>query len=785
MKLAATPQDKDFADKVKLSTTQHVTRILYESCVKSTISGVLLAFALLYIHKDAIEQTNQLIWLGIFLFTYLTRLLAVLYTKNKAFSSANPIYYLNIFRTLTTLCGLSWGTAGIFLLSHDPNYQYFLAISIAGVCAAAASVYVVDKVTNIGFLVAIISLIVPNLLLSENDLAFAIAIVTVIFGIYSFVISQNNGRKFIENVRLRFEEEQSLETISELSERHRLHMEHTPLAVIEWDNNLNITFWNAAAEKMFGYSSEQALGKNATLFVAESHLALIQEHLSSLIQGLDSPHTQIESMSNNGQIIYCEWFNTVLHDAHGSINGVASLIQDQTAYIHAKKEIEDLAYLDSLTHLANRRLLMNRLEHAITKNARKKTIGSLIYIDIDKFKSLNDTYGHRMGDLLLCEIASRLKHLLRDSDTVARLGGDEFVLMLEEIHTEHEKAYKASLSVVEKVLNSFREPFQLSHMQYQTTASIGVTLFDWATTSPDEVLRRADAAMYQSKNSGKNTYHFYDETLQSQMDLRDQLLRDLQTAVGTTQFSLRFQPQININTDIKGAEVLLRWKHPERGDISPAEFIPLAEESSLIVPIGNWVLLQACLQLKQWERSAQTKHLTLSVNVSAMQFSQPNFIDHVNFALRESKCDPKKLILELTESAVVHQIEDVIQKMLTLKKLDITFSMDDFGVGYSSLSVLKRLPIDELKIDHSFVADLPDNQDSATITRAIIAMGTSLRLSIIAEGIENQAQEAFLVAAGCENFQGYLYGKPATLEQFMTMLPPIKRKKNSALQNTF
>ena len=785
MRLAANPHQAPLSNAIDVqnSTTRLATELLYDSCTKATFSAIGVSSAVAFVFSGAVSESNRALWLSTFIFAYLLRLVVTrLYRKQVP---QNPIRYLKLFRALTLLCGLAWGSAGLLLYSDDIVYQSFLGSILVAVCATSASVYMVDKFTNISFLVATLLFAPPMLFAHGNQISSMTAFTLIIFGVYSFAINLSNGGKFLETIKLRFEAQQSEETISALSERHRLHMEHTPLAVIEWDNNLNITFWNTAAEKMFGYTSKQALGKDATLFVAKSHLALIQEHLSALIRGLDSPHTQIESISNHGQVIYCEWFNTVLHDAHGNINGVASLIQDQTAYIHAKKEIEDLAYLDSLTHLANRRLLMNRLEHAITKNNRKKTIGSLIYIDIDKFKSLNDSYGHRIGDLLLCEIAERFKKLLRDSDTVARLGGDEFVLMLEEIHTDHEQAYKASLNVVEKVLHGFREPFQLGHLQYQTTASIGATLFDWETTSPDEVLRRADAAMYQSKNNGKNTYHFYDETLQSQMDLRDQLMCDLQTAVGTTQFSLRFQPQVNINTDIKGAEVLLRWKHPERGDISPAEFIPLAEESSLIVPIGNWVLLQACLQLKQWARALQTKHLTLSVNVSALQFSQPNFIDHVNFALQSSKCDPKKLILELTESAVVDQIEDVIQKMLTLKKIGITFSMDDFGVGYSSLSVLKRLPIDELKIDHSFVADLPDNQDCATITRAIIAMGNSLRLSIIAEGIENKDQELFLVAAGCENFQGYFYGKPVTLDQFFAMLPPVKRKKNMAeVQNT-
>lgn len=740
------------------------------------MSAVALAIAIAYIFQHAVPITNVQLWLVFFFSTYIARLVAAVFVKNQMIDSKDPKSYLQLFRVLTALCGLAWGSAGILLFSQETSYQYFLAISIAGVCAASSTVYVVDKLTHFGFLIATITPTIPNLLLSNNSISFGIALAYIVFGIYSFAISINNGKKFLENIRLRFEEQDSKETIYALSERHRSHMEHTPLAVIEWDKQLNITYWNASAEKMFGYTAKEAVGSNASLFVTDTHLEAVKESLTALMHGLEQPNIQTENSNKLHETIHCKWFNTALHDRHGNISGIASLIQDQTDYVKAKKEIEDLAYLDALTHLANRRLLMNRLEHAISKNLRKKTIGSLIFIDIDKFKWLNDNYGHRMGDLLLCEIAARLKRLLRTSDTVARLGGDEFVLMLEEIHSNLEGARQASQIVAEKVLECFQQPFQLEHLLYRCSASLGITIFDERTSSPDEVIRRADAAMYQSKNGGRNTYHFYDESMQTQMDLRERLKLDLQQALDTGQFHLHLQPQVSAQHGIKGAEVLIRWTHPERGNISPAEFIPVAEESGMVVPIGNWVLLEACQLLKQWQASAQKKHLTLSVNVSAMQFSQPNFIDHVKYAIQQSKCDPRQLILELTESAVVHQIDDVIQKMLVLKKLGLTFSMDDFGVGYSSLSVLKRLPIDELKIDHSFVADLPDNQDSATITRTIIAMGNSLKLEIIAEGIENKAQETFLIQAGCKNFQGYFYGKPVSPVEFMKMLPKQSKK---------
>ena len=437
--------------EVNNNTVRQVAKILYESCQKSTISAIALVITIAYVFQDAAPVSNISLWLVCIFSTYIARLTVAVSTKNKMLAAEDPQPYLNLYRTLTLFCGLAWGSAGILLFSQETNYQYLLAISIAGVCTASSSIYVVDKRTNLSFIAATVIPIIPNLLFSGNKISLGIAAAITIFGAYTFFISLNNGRKFFENIQLRFEEQQSKETIYALSERHRSHMEHTPLAVIEWDNQLNITFWNAAAVKMLGYTAEQAIGSNTALFVAASHLEMVQESLTELLHGHEQPNLQTENIHQNHETIHCKWFNTALHDRDGNIIGIASLIQDQTDYVKAKQEIEELAYLDALTHLANRRLLMNRLEHAITKNVRKKSIGSLIFIDLDKFKWLNDNYGHRMGDLLLCEIATRLKKLLRTSDTVARLGGDEFVLMLEEIHKDMEGAREASQIVAEKV----------------------------------------------------------------------------------------------------------------------------------------------------------------------------------------------------------------------------------------------------------------------------------------------------------------------------------------------
>lgn len=750
--------------------TQEVTKLLYKGCKNTTPPPFILAGILIYIDRKVVSVANLELWAVIFSTAYLLRFFIVIVTKHNALSNSYPIKYLNLYRFLTTLCGCSWGLASVLLLTNDISHQLFLTMILLGVCGGAAAAYFIDKISVLGFLGSIFLIVIPNFLIRGNDFSIAMAVSICSFIVFTLISSYHSGKNFIENITLRFEEQQSKATMNALSQRQRLHIEHTPLAVIEWDNNLNITFWNAAAAKMFGFDEAEAIGRQVDLIVTESHIPEVHYSLIALKEGLGGEHIQSENIRKNGQMIYCEWFNTVLHDSAGEVTGIASLIQDETAFIKAKEEIEQLAYYDALTKLANRRLLLNRLELALAKSVRKRAIGSIMFIDLDKFKILNDTYGHGIGDMLLCEVATRLKKVLRKVDTVARIGGDEFVLLLEDLSLDAAAAHAASQIVAEKVIESINEPFKLNQLTYHCTPSIGICMFDHLTETVEELIRRADIAMYQSKQAGRNNYHYYDATLQPKIEYKESLKDAMQTALAEQQFRLYFQPQVDGNRKIKGAETLLRWIHPKLGFISPAEFIPIAEESKLIIPIGNWVLLEACQQLKKWQRSAHTKHLTLSVNVSAIQFNQISFIEQVQFALKKSKCNPKLLTIELTESAVVQNFEDIIEKMHALKALGISLSMDDFGVGYSSLSVLKRLPLDELKIDRSFVSDLPDNQDSAVIAQTIIAMSHSLGLSIIAEGVETQAQADFLQTAGCADCQGYFFGKPAVIADFEKMM---------------
>lgn len=435
------------------------------------------------------------------------------------------------------------------------------------------------------------------------------------------------------------------------------------------------------------------------------------------------------------------------------------------------KKVHQLAYYDFLTNLPNRRLLTDRLNQAFVRCARSKTYGAVLSLDLNNFKGLNDSKGHLAGDELLQQVAHRLQNALRKKDTIARAGGDEFIAVLDDLGRDKEHAISAAQVTAQKLIEAFSQPFQLKNCKYRTMPSIGICLFYGDDSNEAEVLRRADIAMYQAKKSEKlNSVQVYDEALHPAIELRATLENDLAFALQGDQFLLYYQLQVDQAQRPIGAEVLLRWQHPTLGMVPPNQFIPIAEESGMIVSIGNWVLMQACLQLKAWQNSPSTRAVKLSVNVSALQFSQPDFVETVTNTLQTSGCNPKLLKLELTESLIVKNIDDVIDKIKVLKKLGITFSLDDFGIGQSSLSVLKRLPLDELKIDKSFINDILHNNYDTFIVQTIINMGKNLGHHVIAEGVELRQQKSLLQKLGCNAYQGFLFCKPLPLVDFEAKL---------------
>ena len=527
---------------------------------------------------------------------------------------------------------------------------------------------------------------------------------------------------------------------------------------------------NDAFTRITGYTAEQAIGQRANLLNSGRQEKTFFDQMWESLRNHGAWQGEIEDRRADG-IIIPEWLTiNAVADSAGRPTHYVAMLADISARKKAEAEIQQLAFFDPLTSLPNRRLLADRLTLALASSARSGNEGALMFIDLDNFKSLNDTHGHLEGDLLLQEVARRLVSIVRRDDTVARLGGDEFVVMLENLDQDPTIAATQSEVLASKVLSTLNQPYSLTNHQHHSTASIGVTLFQDHRLSVDEILKRADIAMYQAKAEGRNTIRFFDPKLQEAVSARLATVNDLLRAINDDQLILYYQLQVGHDGHPVGAEALIRWKHPKRGFVSPAEFIPLAEESNLILALGHWVLEMVCRQLMAWAKSAKTTDLTIAVNVSARQFRDEGFVNDVLSVLRETGADPSKLKLELTESMLVHNVDEIIGKMRALNEIGVTFSLDDFGTGYSSLTYLKRLPLAQVKIDQSFVRDVPHDPNNSVIASTIIALGKSLGLTVIAEGVETDEQRSFLAKNGCQAYQGYLFGRPTPATEFSETL---------------
>ena len=521
---------------------------------------------------------------------------------------------------------------------------------------------------------------------------------------------------------------------------------------------------NRAFTDITGYRAEEVVGKSPRLLASGRHDKAFYAAMWAAIGRSGSWQGEIWNRRKSGDV-YPEWLTiTAVKADDGTTTHYVGTFADITLRKAAEDEIKHLAFYDPLTRLPNRRLLLDRLHQALATSARSTHGGALLFIDLDNFKTLNDTLGHDKGDILLQQVAQRLATCVREGDTVARLGGDEFVVMLEDLSDNPLEAATQTETVGEKILATLNQTYRLAGHEHHSTPSIGVTLFSAHQSSVEELLKRADLAMYQAKAAGRNALRFFDPEMQAVVSARASLEADLRQGMAKGQFLLYYQAQVVGEGRLTGAEALLRWQHPSRGLVSPAEFIPLAEESGLILPLGHWVLETACAQLVAWADQPETARLKLAVNVSARQFRHPDFVDQVLAILDSSGADPQRLKLELTESLLLDDIEDIIDKMTTLKAQGVGFSLDDFGTGYSSLSYLKRLPLDQLKIDQSFVRDVFTDINDAAIAQAIIALSQTMGLSVIAEGVETEEQRDFLSRLGCQAYQGYLFGRPGPVE---------------------
>ncbi|MQA37516.1 putative bifunctional diguanylate cyclase/phosphodiesterase [Rugamonas aquatica] len=528
-------------------------------------------------------------------------------------------------------------------------------------------------------------------------------------------------------------------------------------AVLMLDHSWNIRYMNGNAERLLKVQRSEVVGQNVWTVFPEA---------------VDGPYYRAyhQAVETNSAVAFEEHYAplnlwTEIR-AYPSAEGVTIYFRDISERKATEAQIHNMAFYDKLTGLPNRQLLLERAGHALSLGR----LGAMLFIDLDNFKTINDTRGHDKGDILLQMVGDRLNAAVRSCDTVARFGGDEFIVLLEDLGATEDAVAKAAQEIAAKIIHAFGAPFVIEGVDQYSTPSIGVTLFNGSCGSVDEVLKRADLAMYQAKAAGRNNVSFFDPAMQARVTARAALEADMRRALVNDEFVLHYQPLMNMDGTMAGTEALVRWQHPQRGLVSPAEFIPVAEDSNLILPLGRWVMHEACRQLAQWAGNKRTAKLAMAVNVSAQQFHRPDFVEQVLEVLTTTGARADKLRLEMTESLLLKDVDGTVEKMQRLRAAGITFALDDFGTGYSSLSYLHRLPLDQLKIDRSFIWAAVKEDSGAAIVRIIVALGRALNMSVVAEGVETLEQLNFVIAEGCQSYQGYLFSKPLPESELLALI---------------
>ncbi len=726
--------------------------------------------------RTVIPASQLLIWCSLMVLASLLRARLVFFSQHFPFNDeAVARALLARFRLGVMVAGAVWGSAGFLLFPADhPQYVMFLIFVLAGMTVGGVASFSADLISAISFSVLLCLPITIRLFAAGDSLSASMGIAVMLYLGFMIMSLRRISMNISENFTLRLEAVAREKKLRERKEGYRLLLSHLPVGIFHYNTDLVVTYCNERFADMLHNSLEHIIGLDMKLLKDQTILPGLRKALGGEMGYYEGRYLATFSDAEGWVYMTC----APSLDSNGKIVGGIAIVQDVTERKVAEDQIKNLAFYDPLTNLPNRRLLLDRLHHALASSARSGKEGALLFIDLDNFKALNDTLGHDMGDMLLRQVARRLTSCVREDDTVARLGGDEFVVMLEDLGEHDLESASQTEAVGEKILAALGQPYQLVAHDYRCTPSIGATLFSGHRLAKEELLKQADIAMYQAKKAGRNTVRFFDQQMQDAVTARVVLEGELRKALEKQQFHLHYQIQVDKSHRPLGAEALLRWMHPEYGLVSPDRFIRVAEETGLILPIGQWVMETACAQLKAWQQDALTRNLALAVNVSAKQFHQVDFAAQVQATVQRHVVNPVLLKLELTESMLLENVEDAIRTMNSLKDFGVQFSLDDFGTGYSSLQYLSRLPLDQIKIDSSFVRDIASDTSDREIVGTIIAMAQNLFLDVIAEGVETEMQRQFLLGNGCVHFQGYLFGRPVPIEEFEAIL---QRQAQSSL----
>ncbi|MDH2917633.1 MAG: EAL domain-containing protein [Sideroxydans sp.] len=740
-------------------------KVLYGWQKIGVTSGLVLACIFVYVLSAVIAPALLLAWFVSLCLVAALRLLdGRAYARDNTDESAQR--WLLRFRLGVTATALIWGASAWLLFPENLiEYQVFLGFALAGLGISVAVSYAVDLYSAMVFFTLIIVPFMLRMFINLEEFAVMISISMVWFLSFVFVGMRRANVYIRDNMLLRLNANRRTQVLQNSEVRFRQMFERplTPMLLIDPMAG-QVVEANAAASRFYGYSMQQMRNQEMAEIELDCHSSSINDDLE---------HRIAVHRLSDGQRRSVELYISALNVDGRELQ--FAIIHDITDRMRMEAEVHQLAYYDPLTALANRTLFYTNLQFVFEQVKHQLDHACLMCIDLDQFNHINDTQGHDVGNKVIIEAAVRLRRCVGETASLGRLGGDEFVVLLSGLDEDTELAQQQAATLAEKIRATLALPYYLgsaiplhtdSMMTQYCSASIGVTFIHASAGSVSDLLKCADVAMHQAKKAGRNTVRFFDQSMQISLDTHARLNVELRNALKHKQFVLHYQVQVDSQHRPIGAEALVRWQHPQRGMQSPDSFIPHAEQTGLIVSLGLWVLREACTQLQKWQQHALTRDLVLAVNVSAKQFHQTDFIEQVQKILADTRINTARLKLELTESAVLGNIEDTISKMEQLRGMGIHFSMDDFGTGYSSLQYLKRLPFDQVKIDRSFIRDLATDANDAAIVQAVIAMTQALNIEVIAEGVETAAQRDFLMAKGCHLFQGYLFSKPVPIEQF-------------------
>jgi diguanylate cyclase (GGDEF)-like protein/PAS domain S-box-containing protein len=726
--------------------------LLYSGQKMNVSSGLLLAAVLVYVLANVLPINDLLYWFFALASVLLCRLWDARCYR-RAMPLLNPVHWLGRFRLGVGLTALIWAILSIALFPEDIWHQTFLILVFAGLGVSVAIAYAADFYLALLFFLAVMVPPMSRMLLGMEGFERVALACIVLFLVSIFIGIRRMNLNLRDNMMLRFESLQRAKDMSKSEARFRELFERplSPMLLVDIETG-RIVDANLAASCFYEYP----LPHLKSMYFSE-----LSDSVLPLVDTMTTGQLTAKHKLYNGEIRTVEIHASLLK--MNDEQWLFAIIHDITQRLAAETAAHNLAFYDPLTQLANRRLLQESLQKMLATTNRHHFHGALMFLDLDNFKTLNDTEGHEVGDQLLIEVARRLKLCVRDSDLLGRLGGDEFVVMSEGLNQDINEAAVQAEILAEKIRAALAQPYYLQNalpmhsakqVVHYCSSSIGVVIFDGQDANVDELLKRADVAMYQAKSAGRNTVRFYDPEMQAALSARTVLEKELHLALKSSQFELHYQLQVDQYRHPVGVEALLRWQHPQRGLLLPVDFIGLIEETGLILPVGLWVIKTACAQIHAWQNQPPMRALTVAVNVSAKQFRQ------VDFAVPAGRLE-----MELTESVFLENMDDTVVKINQLKALGIRFALDDFGTGYSSLQYLKRLPFDQVKIDQSFVRDISTDANDAAIVQAIIAMAQVLNLQVVAEGVELEEQRIFLIVCGCHVLQGHLFAYPMLAEQ--------------------